>query len=71
MANDPQTAPAKAAPVKKFRVLHAAVSGLIPDPKKPGQTREHDFYTGSVVTDAQLDGNAAQYLIMGAIEPLD
>jgi hypothetical protein len=57
--------------VAKFRVTHGAVSGVVPDPKNPGRNKEHDFYAGSIVTDEQLSGQAAQYLVIGAIERVD
>jgi hypothetical protein len=70
-ATDPESVNVAPEPVRKFRVLHAAVSGVAPDPKNPGRTREHDYYTGTIVTDDQLGGNAAQYLVAGAIEMVD
>ena len=52
-------------PVRTFRVLHGAVSGI--GKNRKGETVEHDFYTGAVVTDAQLENNSAYYISMGAI----
>lgn len=52
----------------RFRVLHGAVAGSRRN--KKGEMVDHDFYAGSIVSEADLDGLTGQYLVMGAIEPL-
>ena len=56
---------------RKYRVLHGAVSGVMPDRK--GVVKERDFYTGSIVTANQLEGdeNVLYYLSQGAIEEVE
>jgi hypothetical protein len=54
---------------RKFRVLHAAVSGITKDRK--GTVVERDYYTGAIVNAAQLDNNEAHYLSQGAIEEIE
>lgn len=69
--NPPPAEPKASAPepVKKFRVLHGAVSGV--GKNKKGENVEHDYYVGAIVTSEQLGNNEAHYLIMGAITPTE
>jgi len=70
--HEPDTkAEPKAEKQRRFKVLHAAVSGHEPDPKNPGRMKDKDYNAGTIVTNDQLNGQAEQYIILGAIAPHD
>ncbi len=63
------SSPAEMEPGRKFVVVHGAVSGVGRDRK--GVVADRDFYTGTVVTSEQIEGNEAYYISMGAIQEVE
>lgn len=56
-------------PVRTFKVLHGAVAGVTRN--KKGDLVDIDYFAGRIVREDQLEGNASEYVALGAIAPIE